>query len=184
MTEQLNICGVKWPIHGWELKNCTKRLKEDTVYCSWEGKLFYTHRLSRMHWCFAQMNTFFWIFFRIINTRMIFTQNFKRNSSWIQMMWLTILALNPSMLLIVPNYKNISTIHITIQYSVRHLTFFFFIYYAVRSIRHTTLMLCADCAKQFVRNAQNCGKSNHGFCTMIAHQLTHLCLCLSFWPKI
>ena len=32
----------------------------------------------------------------------------------------------------------------------------------VRSIRNTTLKLCADCAKQFVRNAQNCGRINHG----------------------
>ena len=40
-----------------------------------------------------------------------------------------------------------------------------------------------DCAKQFVRNAQNCGKSNHGFCIMITPQLTHRCLCVSFWPK-
>ena len=36
----------------------------------------------------------------------------------------------------------------------------------VCSIRHTTLKLCANCSKQFVRNAQNCGKTNHGFCTM------------------
>ena len=28
----------------------------------------------------------------------------------------------------------------------------------VRSIRNTTLKLCAVCAKQFVRNSQNCGK--------------------------
>ena len=27
--------------------------------------------------------------------------------------------------------------------------------------------------KQFIRNAQNCGKINHGFCTTITHQLTH-----------
>ena len=53
----------------------------------------------------------------------------------------------------------------------------------VRSIKYITLKLCADCAKQFVRNAQNCGKSNHGFCTMITHQLTQRRLCLSFWPK-
>ena len=33
------------------------------------------------------------------------------------------------------------------------------------------------------RNAQNCGKTIHGFCTMITHHLTHRCLCLSFWPK-
>ena len=39
----------------------------------------------------------------------------------------------------------------------------------VRSIRNTILKLCAECAKQFVRNAQNYGKSNHGFCTMITH---------------
>ena len=29
----------------------------------------------------------------------------------------------------------------------------------VRSIRNTTLKLCGDCAKQFVRKAQNCGKT-------------------------
>ena len=40
-----------------------------------------------------------------------------------------------------------------------------------------------NCAKQFVRNAQNYGKNNHGFCTMITHQLTHRCLCVIFWPK-
>ena len=35
----------------------------------------------------------------------------------------------------------------------------------VRSIRHTALNLCADCAKKFISNAQNCGKTNQGFCT-------------------
>ena len=50
----------------------------------------------------------------------------------------------------------------------------------VLSIRNTTLKLCADCAKQNVRNAQNCGKTNHGFCTMMTHQITHRCLCMSF----
>ena len=30
-------------------------------------------------------------------------------------------------------------------------------------IGNTTLKLCADCAKQFVRNAQNCGKTNYGW---------------------
>ena len=53
----------------------------------------------------------------------------------------------------------------------------------VRLIRNNTLKLCADYAKQFVRNAQNCGKTNLGFCTMIIHQLTHRCLYMSFWPK-
>ena len=53
----------------------------------------------------------------------------------------------------------------------------------IRSIRKTTLKLCADCGKQFVRSAQNCGKINHGFCNMITHQLTHRCLCMSFGPK-
>ena len=53
----------------------------------------------------------------------------------------------------------------------------------VRSLRNTMLKLCADCEKQFVRNAQNCGKGNHGFCTMIRHQLTYWWLCVSFWPK-
>ena len=46
----------------------------------------------------------------------------------------------------------------------------------VRSKRNTTLKLCGDRAKQFIRNAQNCGKNNHGFCTMITHQLTQRCL--------
>ena len=53
----------------------------------------------------------------------------------------------------------------------------------IRSIRNTTLKLWADCAKQFVRNVQSCGKTNHGFCTMTKHQLTHRCLGVSFWPK-
>ena len=51
----------------------------------------------------------------------------------------------------------------------------------VRSIRSTILKLCDDCTKQFVRNAQNCGKTNFGFCIMKTHQLPHLCLCMSFW---
>ena len=42
---------------------------------------------------------------------------------------------------------------------------------AVRLIRNTALKLCADCAKQFVRNAQNCGKTNHGFCTMMTQRV-------------
>ena len=33
----------------------------------------------------------------------------------------------------------------------------------VRSIRNTILKLCANCAKQFVRNAKNCGKTNLEF---------------------
>ena len=37
----------------------------------------------------------------------------------------------------------------------------------VWSIRNTILKLCADCAKQFVRNAQNCGKTNQEFCGML-----------------
>ena len=54
----------------------------------------------------------------------------------------------------------------------------------VRSVKNTALKLYGDCAKQFVRNAQNCGKTNNGFCTMIKHQLTHRFLYVSFWPKI
>ena len=53
----------------------------------------------------------------------------------------------------------------------------------IRTIRNTTFKLCADCAKQFVRNAQNCGETNHEFWTMIKHQPTHRCLCVSFWPQ-
>ena len=53
----------------------------------------------------------------------------------------------------------------------------------VRPIRNTSLKLCVYCAKQFVRNAQSCGKTNHGFCTMIRHQFTHRCLWVTFWPK-
>ena len=53
----------------------------------------------------------------------------------------------------------------------------------VRSIRNTNLKLWADCEKQYVRNTQNSGKTNHGFYTMITCQLTDRCLCLSFWPK-
>ena len=41
----------------------------------------------------------------------------------------------------------------------------------VRLIRNATLKLCADCAKHFVRNAHNCGKTNHGFCTIYEDQL-------------
>ena len=52
-----------------------------------------------------------------------------------------------------------------------------------RSISYTILKLWADCVKQFVRNVQNCGKTNQGFCTMITCQLTHQCLGVSFWPK-
>ena len=54
----------------------------------------------------------------------------------------------------------------------------------VRSIRNTTLMLCADCVKQFVRNPQNYEKINHGFCTTITHKLIDRCLCVSFRPNI
>ena len=53
----------------------------------------------------------------------------------------------------------------------------------VRSIRNTTLNLCADCAKQFVRKVQNCGQTNYGFCTMITHQLIHWYLYVCFWSK-
>ena len=53
----------------------------------------------------------------------------------------------------------------------------------VRSIRNTTLKLCSDCAKQFVRNAYNCEKTIRGFCFMLTHQRSHWCLCMSFWPK-
>ena len=53
----------------------------------------------------------------------------------------------------------------------------------VRSKRNTTLKLCADCVEQFSENAQNCGKTNHGFCTMITYQLTHRCLCVSLCQK-
>ena len=54
----------------------------------------------------------------------------------------------------------------------------------VWSIRNTTLKLYADCAKQFDGNAQNYGKTNHGFCTMITQQLKHRCLCMSFCPPL
>ena len=47
----------------------------------------------------------------------------------------------------------------------------------VRPIRNTTLKLCADCAKQLVKNALDCGKTNHGFCTMITHQISHIVAC-------
>ena len=57
------------------------------------------------------------------------------------------------------------------------------IHKVVRSIKNTTLKLCADCAKQFVRDAQNSGKPNYGFCTIITHHLTRRCLCVPFWPK-
>ena len=53
----------------------------------------------------------------------------------------------------------------------------------VRSIRNTTLKLCADCVMRFITNAQNSGKTYHGFCTMITHQLIHRWLRVSSWPK-
>ena len=53
----------------------------------------------------------------------------------------------------------------------------------VRSIRHTTLKLWTDCAKQFVRNTQNCRKTNYGFCTMITHQAHTLMLVREFLFK-
>ena len=53
----------------------------------------------------------------------------------------------------------------------------------ILATRNTTLKLSADCAKQFFRNSQNCGKPKHGFCTITTEQLTHRCLCVSFWPK-
>ena len=46
----------------------------------------------------------------------------------------------------------------------------------VSSIRNTTLKL-----KQYLRNAQNCGKTNHVVCSMITHYFTYHCL--RFWPK-
>ena len=47
-------------------------------------------------------------------------------------------------------------------------------YKIVRSkIRNTTTKLCADCAKQFFRNAQNFEKTNYGFCILITHPFTH-----------
>ena len=54
----------------------------------------------------------------------------------------------------------------------------------VRSTINTTLKLCADCGKQFVRNAQNYRKTKHGFCIMLTDQITHRCQCVSLWPKI
>ena len=53
----------------------------------------------------------------------------------------------------------------------------------IHSISNTILILCADCTKQFVRKTLNCRKTNHGFCTIIKHQLTHRCFCVSFRPK-
>ena len=38
-----------------------------------------------------------------------------------------------------------------------------FCHKVVWSIRNNTLKICVDCAKQFVKNAQDCGKANHGF---------------------
>ena len=55
-------------------------------------------------------------------------------------------------------------------------TVFFDCHKIVWSIRNTTLKVCTDCAKQFVRNAQKCGKNQ-------THQLIYRCLCVSFWPK-
>ena len=55
--------------------------------------------------------------------------------------------------------------------------------------RRITIIEVADnvgiiIVKKLVRNAQYCGKTSLGFCTMITHQHTHRCLCVSFWPKI
>ena len=47
----------------------------------------------------------------------------------------------------------------------------------------SALKLWADCAKQFVRNVQNCGKTDHGFCNVITYQLSNRCLCVSLWAK-
>ena len=58
-----------------------------------------------------------------------------------------------------------------------------FCYKDVESLRNTTLNLYVDCMKQFFRNSQNCGKIKHGFCNIITQQITHKCLCVSFWPK-
>ena len=58
-----------------------------------------------------------------------------------------------------------------------------FFYKVVWPIRSIILKLCNDCAKQFIRNTMNCGTTNHGFCIMITHQLTHRCRWVSFWPK-
>ena len=51
----------------------------------------------------------------------------------------------------------------------------------LRLIRNTTLKLWGNCAKQFIRNARNFGKSKQAFCTAITHQLTHDSLCVSFY---
>ena len=44
-----------------------------------------------------------------------------------------------------------------------------------------SLIVISWCIMNFchkvVRNSQNCGKTNHGFCTMIAHQLTYIDAC-------
>ena len=45
------------------------------------------------------------------------------------------------------------------------------------------LEVMCQLSKRFIRKAQTSVKTNHGFCTMIMHQLTYRCLCLSFWPK-
>ena len=58
-----------------------------------------------------------------------------------------------------------------------------FCHKTVWSINNNTLKLCADCAKQFVRNEENCGKTKHEFYTLITCQLTRRCLCMSFWLK-
>ena len=44
----------------------------------------------------------------------------------------------------------------------------------VRSVRNTTLKLWSDCTKKFIRNAQNCGKTNNGFCTMMTSAQTSM----------
>ena len=51
-----------------------------------------------------------------------------------------------------------------------------------RSIRNTC-KLCAICAKLSFRNAQICGRTKIGFCTMITALLTHRCLRANFFPK-
>ena len=48
-----------------------------------------------------------------------------------------------------------------------------FCHKVIRSMRTITLNLCAECVKQFIRNAQNCEEIKHGSCTMITLQHSH-----------
>ena len=52
-----------------------------------------------------------------------------------------------------------------------------------KSVQKSKSTVKCNCVKEFDRNSQNSGKTNHGFCAMVTHQLTHRCSCVIFWPN-